>query len=171
MLRVLTIPLVALLSAPVAAPAPTGPPLLIFISFSMPEASLRGLAREAERTGAVLVLRGLVEDSWEATLKRIAGILSADGRLGQDVRGPSIAVDPTLFRRFEVTEVPAFILTGDALERCDRHRCPVPDHVRLGGDVSLDYALARFARVRGWQSPAARALLRRLRAPQGRGDD
>ena len=44
-----------------AAPAAAGPALLVFVSFSVPDTTLRPLAEQAERAGATLILRGLVE--------------------------------------------------------------------------------------------------------------
>jgi hypothetical protein len=72
-------------------------PLLIFVSLSMPEASLQALYQEAESLGAVLVLRGLQDHSFKktaSTLKRLS---------------IAVQIDPTLFTRHEVRQVPTFI--------------------------------------------------------------
>ena len=134
-------------------------PLLVLVSFSMPEASLKALAEQAAKLGAPLVLRGLVADSMEETAKRIAALL-------KDV-GTSLAIDPTLFSRFGVDRVPTLILPLEALRSCTPQDCPVPAHVKLTGEASLGYQLEQIER-RATQ-PAARerasTLRRRLEQP------
>ncbi|MBK9132441.1 MAG: type-F conjugative transfer system pilin assembly protein TrbC [Gammaproteobacteria bacterium] len=124
------------------------PPPLVFISFSMPDDSLRALLRDAERTGSPLVLRGMVDNSMKRTVERIGELLGT-GKPGKDVvdgPAPSLAIDPTLFERFGVDKVPTFILLLDAAAPCTPAGCPVPDHLKLAGDVSLAYALGVMAR-------------------------
>ena len=45
------------------------PKILVFVSFSMPKASLRALAQEVAKHNAVLVMRGLKGDSFKVTQK------------------------------------------------------------------------------------------------------
>lgn len=95
-------------------------PILIFVSLSMPEVSLQALYQEAESLGAVLVLRGLQEHSFKktaSTLKRL---------------GIAVQIDPTLFTRYEVSQVPTFVGL-------------YPEGVhRLSGNVSLSYVIEQF---------------------------
>ncbi len=95
-------------------------PILIFVSLSMPEASLKSLYQEAESLGAVLVLRGLQDHSFKktaSTLKRL---------------GIAVQIDPTLFTRHEVRQVPTFIgLYSEGVHR-------------LSGNVSLSYVIEQF---------------------------
>lgn len=124
------------------------PPPLVFISFSVPEESLRALLRDAVRTGSPLVLRGMVDNSMKRTMERI-GELLGNGKSDKDVvdgPAPSLAVDPTLFERFAVDKVPTFVLPLETAAPCTPSDCPVPDHLKLAGDVSLAYALDVMAR-------------------------
>lgn len=137
------------LSVPQGPTAGDGdPPPLVFISFSMPDDSLRALLRDAVHMGSPLVLRGMVDNSMKRTVERI-GELLGNGQSGKGVvdgLAPSLAIDPTLFERFGVDKVPAFILLLEAAAPCTPSGCPVPDHLKLAGDVSLAYALGVMAR-------------------------
>ena len=76
--------------------------LLIFTSLSVPPASWRQWARDAARTGAPLVLRGVGDGGLPATAKRIGE------RLGGAEAG--VAIDPRLFRLFGIERVPAVVV-------------------------------------------------------------
>lgn len=132
-----------------------GPPaqgrLLIFISLSMPEVSLRRLVEEAGRVDAVLMLRGLHRDSFHATLKRLHDVydveIDHDGDTRDSKRAvsrPSVLIDPTAFEQFAVEAVPVFALLLEATARCIDVHCRAPRHLLLAGDVSLHTALERF---------------------------
>ena len=124
------------------------PPPLVFISFSIPDDSLRALLRDAVHAGSPLVLRGMVENSMKRTVERLGELLGNE-KSGKDVvdgPAPSLAIDPTLFERFGVDKVPAFVLPLDTAATCTPSGCPVPDHLKLAGDVSLAYALGVMAR-------------------------
>lgn len=131
---------------------------LIFVSFSLPEASLRALLAEAGRTGAPLVLRGLVDNSMQRTAARLGELLGTkDGREASAESTPSLAIDPTLFERFDVDKVPAFVLPQDTIAPCTPEGCPVPEHLKVAGDVSLAYALGVMAREAGGTTLGDRA--------------
>jgi conjugal transfer pilus assembly protein TrbC len=95
-----------------------GPALLVFVSFSMSDAALERLAEQAARSGATLVLRGLVEDSLPKTVTRVQRVI------GQ--RKVGFQIDPQ-----------AFVPTP-----CAAGTCFAADSYALAaGDVSIDYAL------------------------------
>ncbi len=72
--------------------------IVVFVSFSMPEESLKALFKEAEKNPHVrLVLRGLVDDSMEKTAQKI-----------QTLEGV-VDVDPELFERYQIEQVPTFM--------------------------------------------------------------
>lgn len=113
-------------------------PLLVLVSFSMPDSELQELATQAARIGAPLVLRGLADDSFPATQKRLMRFRA--------IRGAAWRVDPTVFRRFDVGAVPTFVLPLEPLQTCTPQSCPAPAHVRVTGDVGLDYVLDEIDR-------------------------
>lgn len=135
------------------------PAPLIFVSFSMPEDSLRALLTEAARTGSPIVLRGLVENSMQRTAAHLGELLdikdSSKANPGSAV--PSLAIDPTLFERFGVDKVPAFVLPLNSAAPCTPEGCAVPEHLKVAGDVSLDYALGVMAREASGTSLGSRA--------------
>jgi type-F conjugative transfer system pilin assembly protein TrbC len=121
------------------------PAPLIFLSFSMPEDDLRGLLGEAVKTGSPVVLRGMVENSMKRTVERLGALLDKD-ESSNTGPSPALATDPTLFERFKIDKVPAFVLPIVGVDTCTPVGCPIPDHLKLAGDVSLDYALDVMAR-------------------------
>ncbi len=146
---------------PAVSPGTPGDgPLLIFVSFSLPGTSLRRILREAARTDAVLVLRGLVEASLPRTAERLRELLER-ARPELPVAGePAWVIDPFAYRRFAVTGAPLFVLCLEPLATCHEERCPAPRHVRLAGDLHLDEVLKQFAAI---PEARSRALVLRRR--------
>ncbi len=93
---------------------------LIFVSLSMPEASLKSLYFEAEQIGAVLVLRGLKDHSFKQTAEALQSL------------GIGVQIDPTLFKQYAIESVPTFVKSDGA------------EYQSIRGNISLAYALARF---------------------------
>lgn len=124
-----------------ALQAPSGPGLLVFISFAMPEATLARLVDQASRARASLVLRGLVDGSLTKTVTRVQGLIGS--------RQVSVQIDPQAFDRFAVTQTPTFVLVRDGAQpqSCAAGMCFATDaYAKAAGDVSLDYALAFLQR-------------------------
>ena len=148
--------------------APAGPPPpIVLVSFSMPRQSLRALLDEAARIGSPVVLRGLKDGSMRATVEALLSLYDIDPKASGPPEGmegrtlPGLAIDPTLFRRFGVDAVPAFIVTAEPVGPCGRDGCPVPEHLIVRGEASLAYALdvmARTARDRRLAAVARRWL-------------
>ena len=108
-----------------------GKQILVFVSFSMPETSLKSLAQEAQRVSTqgastqqhqvVLVMRGLYEDSFVKTASKLQEL------------GIAVDIHPELFEAHHVTSVPTFV----------RLESGQPIH-RLKGNVTLDFAVKTF---------------------------
>lgn len=110
--------------------------LYVFVSTSMPAGSLIGLAREASRARATMVLRGFPTDD-----SGIHGAREYVAKINQaccDRQGPGWLVHPSLFQSFRVRAVPAFALT-----QTDDPQ----DHLSgiVTGDMSIANALKFFA--------------------------
>lgn len=123
--------------------------LLVFVSSSMPEASLKGVWKSVHKVGGKLVLRGLVGGTFKGTQSYI-----------QDL-GIVADIDPTKFEEFKVKEVPTFILheggqgkPGSAIRQD-----------RLMGNVSVKACLEEFGKS-GDLKEAAVSLLQKLEAGQ-----
>ncbi len=99
--------------------------IFVFISLSMPKASLKSLAREAERYRAVLILRGLVNDSFKDTAKALQSLDLV------------VEINPEAFTRYNVQQVPTFIQIDPKGQEI----------ARLQGNVTLPFAQQKFEEV------------------------
>lgn len=137
--------------------------IYIFISSSVPEATLRAYALDLEKLGspnAFLVMRGMVGGMKEfgPTMKFLSRVLLRDPDCADTTSCPSIGaeaqIDPMLFRRFKPESVPAVVFA--------RGVRPVdPDHSEgditnfkdmkgetwwaVYGDAPLSYSLGKMA--------------------------
>jgi conjugal transfer pilus assembly protein TrbC len=134
----------------------TGPGLLIFVSFSMPQQTLSRLVDQAARAHATVIIRGFVNGSLQHTVAMAQRLIGA--------RQVSFQIDPLAFDRFAVTSTPTFVLVkaGAVPASCAAGSCfAAGAFVSANGDVSLDYALEFFARhAPSFAKDAAEALRR-----------
>ena len=136
----------------------TGPGLFIFVSLSMPRATLQGLVDQAARAKAAIVIRGFANGSLRATVTQVQGLIGK-----QQV---AIQIDPLAFDRFAISKVPSFVLVRDGTRpvACASGSCaPADSFLRSTGDVSLDYALEHMQRSAPAFAPAAELFLKRIR--------
>ena len=140
---------------------PAQSPLRVFVTLEMPAASLKGLADQAARSGAALVLRGLKDHSMRATLAAVQALIGE--------RQVAWQIDPEAFKRFAVERAPTFVLltggpAGTAGESSCTADCPLASSfVAIAGDVSLDYALHAMVRQVPRAKPHAHPFLTRLK--------
>jgi len=106
----------------------------VFVSLSMQEANLIQLAKEAKQYGAILVLRGLKNNSFRQTATALKNIIEKAEN--------GLLIDPTLFRQHHVTHVPTFVLETDV----------------IAGNISLAYALERMSQEGDQKEHAAQLL-------------
>lgn len=125
-------------AAPAAKPAKPQE-LIVFVSFSMPEESLKRLAAQTERAGGVLVLRGFKDGSLKATTRAVQ-------ELG--LAGTSFQINPPAFAKYKVQTVPTVVLTKpEAATQIDGEGCALADtYSSVAGDTSLDFALEAIGR-------------------------
>lgn len=139
-----------------ATAAKDGPQLLVFVSLSMPLPALRKLAVQAEKCGARLLLRGLKDGSLVQTAAALRDLVGATKA--------GIQIDPRQFARFNVQQVPTFVLVREVQSGgCEGTSCAAGAFVSLAGDVSLDLALEQVAARASAFSAEATMLLRRIR--------
>lgn len=134
--------------------------LFIMVSCSMPRESIERLASQANKAGATLVLRGMVDDSLKKTAETVADFL-------QRYPGAQFQIDPTVFKRFAVAQVPAFVISTPPpdTKTCGQECDPRNTFSSVAGDVTLDYALEYLARQRDARFAAlAERRLQRLRS-------
>jgi len=145
-----------------ADPNSSGSRFYVFVSFSMPDVTLRRLMQQAKRIGAPLVLRGMVENDMNKTRIKVGKLLDADKNGNTNIEG-GLSIDPTLYERFGISVVPSFVLADAPVQACNQTGCPTPDFVRLAGDVTLEYVLESIAREAPAMRDDAQALLAEMR--------
>jgi len=137
--------------------AASGPRLLVFISFAMPEATITRLLDQVARARAMLLLRGLVNGSLRDTVEHMQRLIGT--------RQVAVQIDPQAFDRFAITRTPSFVLVRDgaASQPCAAGMCIAGDQfVLAAGDVSLDYALQLFERSAPAMAHDASVYLQRM---------
>lgn len=138
---------------------PKGAPLFVaFASLSMPEDALAQMIADTTRAGGVVVFRGFSAGNPQTFITGIRKVV--------DQRGASnIAIDPRLFRAFNVDRVPTYVALSTDFEPCDQLECvsTPPPHDRIAGNVSVAYVLETFAEANGPGAPVARLGLANIR--------
>lgn len=135
-----------------------GPGLFVFVSLSMPQATLQRLVDQAARAKASVFIRGFAGGSLRATVAQVQGLI------GQ--RRVAVQIDPQAFDRFSIERVPSFVLVRDGTRpiSCASGTCAPPEaFLRATGDVSLDYALEHMQHRAPQFSKDAAGFLRRIK--------
>jgi|GEM_PF-3541468 len=101
---------------------------IVFVSFSMPELSLRQWLIDAQKYGASVVIRGLKNNSFKDTVLELTRLLEKNNTGG-------LELNPMLFKDFHITKVPAVVAINEATHNFDV----------VYGNVSLEYALKVIA--------------------------
>ncbi|MBB4860539.1 conjugal transfer pilus assembly protein TrbC [Novosphingobium chloroacetimidivorans] len=137
---------------------PRSAPLFIaFASLSMPEDSLKQMIADVHKAGGVVVFRGLPGNNgrmFAAAMRRV---------VSQDASG-NVAIDPRLFRAFDIKAVPTYVAVSTGFTPCDDFACKsrVPPFDRVTGNVTVQYALESLAQAKGPGAPVAGAALANL---------
>lgn len=129
---------------------------VLFVSSSMPIATLRAYAVQLERVGGVLAFRGMPGGLTRVTpmAKLSAEILRIDdGCSGPAcaMRGVQLIVDPIVFRQHGITRVPALgMIPGDPTQPyCERDDDSPRSPFIVFGDASVSGLLEEYARLGG----------------------
>lgn len=136
------------------------PAVLVFISFSMPNESVKGWMNDAARIHAPILIRGLVNNSFKDTVQKISTLV-------QDNRG-GVQVDPTAFERFHITQVPAVVVQNT---ECPETQSCVDKYDVIYGDVKLEYALRKIASQKSTVSVIAEKALEKWNLTQHQQND
>ena len=138
------------------------PQAFVLVSFSMPEASLERLARDAKDAGVPLVLRGVPETKGPSDSKLPLlnpQSLSAFQPLIES--GADVQLNPELFSEFNIRQVPALIIKEESSASADG--CVQGTKaVIVPGDVTLGYALDRLTDRKDSVGEVARTLRDKL---------
>ncbi len=140
-----------------AARRPASAEVLIFTSLSVPATSWRQWAGDAARSGAPLVLRGVGLEGLRQT--------AAEIRARLDSHEAGIAIDPRLFRLFDIARVPAVVVVPGGVAPCESRGCsedPAPPHDVIAGNIGLIVALEAVAAEGETGREVAKAYLERM---------
>lgn len=112
--------------------------LIVFVSMSMPTDMLVNYAKQAKRFGAVVMMRGFINDKMSQTREAIV-------RLNQS--GADWQVNPDPFKKFKVEKVPAVVLSyTDSAQPITQDGCaPVGSYSIISGDIQIKDALDKMA--------------------------
>jgi type-F conjugative transfer system pilin assembly protein TrbC len=141
----------------------------VAVSLSIPDRTLKTIIHQAAAAGATVIFNG-VDGTLEKTLQRLNQLMEEPLPIAQRASGMpqdmkawpealsdlSVRIAPKLFERFQISEVPAFVLVmpAGASDACRNIECSgYNDFLHASGDVSLAHALDAMARAR----PAYRA--------------
>lgn len=109
--------------------------ILIFVSFSMPTQSLEAYLRDAKKIHASVVIRGLVDNSFQKTYLRIADLIKTSG-------GDGVELNPIWFKRFGIQVVPAVVVVPERSPCFKNDICKKDtDFDMMTGDITLSSAL------------------------------
>ena len=122
---------------PFAATHKKLPPVMVFVSFSMPEKSLLSWIKQAHRVHATVMIRGLVNNSFKETILRLHEMTS------QGVGG--ISLNPIAFKQFSIERVPAVVVAGEPLSLSHQQIALSDKFDVIYGDVNLGFALRKIA--------------------------
>ena len=137
----------------IALPNPNMSRVIVFISFSMPEASIRSWLTQARKIHVPVVIRGLVNNSFPETLSKISKLVGPNNT--------GVQIDPELFKKFDIREVPAVVIREPA-DNCLPSMSCIENFNVLSGNVTFSYALSRFVREDDDLSHIAQKYLNQL---------
>ena len=116
-------------------------PAIIFVSFSMPDLSLKQIIQDAALYRIPVVIRGLHHNAFKDTVEKIYSLVKENNQGG-------ISIHPQWFKEYSITAVPAVIVT-------DGNKYEV-----IYGNIRLKNALSIIA-DRGELSQQAKNILSR----------
>lgn len=99
--------------------------IFVFVSFSMPKQSLTAWLGQAHQIGAPVIIRGLVNHSFNETLAKLKEVIN--------INNNGVSVNPPLFEKYHVEQVPAVVMVA-----------PSGQYDVVYGNTSLSYALSLF---------------------------
>lgn len=127
--------------------------IMIFVSFSMPEKNIKEWLQQAELIHAPVIIRGLVNNSFKETIKKMS-LLTADNRGG-------VQLDPTLFQKYQITKVPAVVIKKSS--NCLPAQTCEENYDVIYGNVTLSYALKKVIAQNDLLSPIAEDALKEMK--------
>ncbi len=115
----------------------------VFISFSMPDALLEQTLKESSRLHIPAYLNGLYHDSMRDTALKVM-------ELSKQIPNLNLAIDPTLFERFEIQQVPALVVEeGNSFDVIYGHLTLKEGLLRIAGHGDAQLSMQDARRISG----------------------
>lgn len=127
--------------------------LMIFVSHSMSDSNIASYIIEANQFHGSVLLRGLVGKNLQSSHEFVANVI----KLIPNHQG-GLAIDPTLYQRFDITKVPAIVVEADA-PCLSNMSCIAPAFDVVYGNVSLEVALKKIIAADDPVSASAKSIL------------
>lgn len=110
--------------------------VIVLISASMPKDQISRLLKQSAQYNGMVAIRGLIDNDFEKTVATMRSLANEDA---------GVAIDPTMFRRFNVESVPAFILPLETLDPCTPTDCSPVSSVIASGSMDIGYFLNKVS--------------------------
>ena len=127
------------------------PSVLVFVSFSVPQARLASYVSQVRELDGALVLRGFHEGSLSKTTAK-----AQESTPKADV---AWMIHPDLFRQFHIDKVPTILIADNEGMQPTGEEATTTHYAKVEGDVSVEFAL-RLIKERGNHAMAALAAER-----------
>ena len=141
-------------SQSVAPKTQSEPGMMIFVSLGMPTVALRQIAEQAHHYGIPVMIQGFLQNDLRKTQQRILEILYPKNQ--KPIIGGYV-IDPNWFKRYRITQVPAFVVTNQ-MAPCQDQYCPQAHYDILHGNISVMQALEIISN-KGTLSAITKAIL------------
>lgn len=129
--------------------------ILIFVSFSMPRQSMEAYLRDAKRIGASVIVRGLIDNSFQKTFQTMADLVRSSN-------GQGVELNPIWFKRFHIHSVPAVVVIPAGSDCFMNDQCYADKNFDvMTGDITLSAAL-KILRDRGVAKEVAQTAIDKL---------
>ncbi|AHE68498.1 type-F conjugative transfer system pilin assembly protein TrbC [Legionella oakridgensis] len=114
----------------------------VFVSFSMPETLLQETLKESAQLNIPAYINGLYRDSMSETALKVMA-------LSKRIPNLNLNIDPTLFERFGIHQVPALVVDdGKAFDVIYGHLIIQEGLARMAGRGDVDSTSRRSTRIR-----------------------
>jgi conjugal transfer pilus assembly protein TrbC len=109
----------------------------IFISFSMPDEAIKNLLQQAKAQQVIPILRGFKDNSYKKTFVALEKFVTEIGY--------GVSIDPELFAKFEITQVPSFVIAARKDYICpESSSCAARRFYKITGNTTVEWALAQL---------------------------
>lgn len=115
---------------------------IVFVSFSMPSTFLEETLKESVRLNIPAYLNGLYHDSMQETTLKVM-------ELNKRIPNLNLNIDPTLFERFDIHQVPALVVDdGKNFDVIYGHLTIQEGLTRMAGHGEVDFTSNDVRRLR-----------------------